>query len=813
MIRMIAARLGALAALVLLVLLALHYPAPKALLGIGLAAYIGVLLYRPEWWLLLVPALLPVLDFAPWTGWFYLEELDMLLLATCVAGYARMGRDKPPTRLPGMAAGALALLMVAVLIGAVRGVLPLAPMDGNAFANYMSPYNGLRVLKGFLWPLALLPLLRHSAGTDGANIRRLFVPGMLLGLCAACLAVIWERNVFPGLFNFASDYRPTAPFSAMHTGGAALDAYLAMAFPFVALWLIGAHHHHARLAAGLICLLLGIFAGFTTFSRDIYLAYAAAGGVIAVLSSAHHVRSGSLRAGTMAAPLLLLALLAFVLVRVFESSGYRGLLACLGLLGAAIVVAGAEPRLRHWLVAIGVAIALLAADGLLQMLASGAATDKNAYMAYLLAGAVCAAGTGLLVFGREEQRPLGLALALGALPAIGVASGMVGYHWSGNAALPDIALVLAVAAALAASRLLPQRLWRLDRGTLTMGFFAAIVFGTLIPIAGSYYTGSRFATVGDDMGVRLTHWSEALDMMDSDGLTQAFGQGLGRYPETYLWKNTHGEMPGTFRYEEENGNNRFLRFGATQFSLGYGEVLRMLQHVDVQAGKHYELSVDTRRPNKTIQLRALVCERWLIYPQNCTPIRFPEQQKQWKEGWEHNSSVVTIEAGSRGPFGPPIQLELSSDAGGLLDIDNVSLRELDTGRELIRNGNFSDANDYWFFSSDRNHMPFHVKNFAVNQVFELGWIGAVVTAFFLIAVGAPLVARGLGGDLQAAVFLAAMTGCMMVGLFDSITDVPRLTILFMLLALAGNLKAVAPKRKRRRRSGSSESQEAEALIA
>src|SRR6185369_758715 len=102
-------------------------------------------------------------------------------------------------------------------------------------------------------------------------------------------------------------------------------------------------------------------------------------------------------------------------------------------------------------------------------------------------------------------------------------------------------LVLAVAAALAASRLLPQRLWRLDRGTLTMGFFAAIVFGTLIPIAGSYYTGSRFATVGDDMGVRLTHWSEALDMMDSDGLTQAFGQGLGRYPETYLWKNTHGE--------------------------------------------------------------------------------------------------------------------------------------------------------------------------------------------------------------------------------------------------------------------------------
>ena len=29
-----------------------------------------------------LPVLLPVLDLAPWTGWFFIEEMDLLLLLT-----------------------------------------------------------------------------------------------------------------------------------------------------------------------------------------------------------------------------------------------------------------------------------------------------------------------------------------------------------------------------------------------------------------------------------------------------------------------------------------------------------------------------------------------------------------------------------------------------------------------------------------------------------------------------------------------------------------------------------------------------------
>jgi len=287
MIATLGARAGACAALVLLAAALSVYPlatnpatAPW-LIG-ALAAYAVLLWYRPTAWLFVVPALLPVLDFAPWTGWFYLVELDLVLLTTCAVGYWRLAAVPVPVRLPPLTAVALLLTVLCLAVAAWRGIRPLAPIDANAFSNYVSPWNGLRILKGYLWPLALLPLLRRSAGARLENLPRLLVPGMLLGLVGAGLAVAWERTQFPGLLNFSSDYRPTAPFSAMHTGGAALDAYLAMTLPFVAMWLtrrVGG----IRLALGMGCLLLGTFAGLTLFSRDIYVAYGSSAVVLALI--------------------------------------------------------------------------------------------------------------------------------------------------------------------------------------------------------------------------------------------------------------------------------------------------------------------------------------------------------------------------------------------------------------------------------------------------------------------------------------------------------------------------------------------------
>ena len=69
--------------------LSTHYPtAPKvmsALFVFGCAAFFA----WPKAGLLVLPALLPLIGLAPWTGWITFEELDILVLAVAAGGYAR----------------------------------------------------------------------------------------------------------------------------------------------------------------------------------------------------------------------------------------------------------------------------------------------------------------------------------------------------------------------------------------------------------------------------------------------------------------------------------------------------------------------------------------------------------------------------------------------------------------------------------------------------------------------------------------------------------------------------------------------------
>ena len=82
-------------ALGLLVLAGLWlYPLPPWPLALGLAVY-GALLWR--WtglWLVAIPALLPVYDLAPWSGWLVVGETDFFLLVTIAVLCLRA----PPTR-------------------------------------------------------------------------------------------------------------------------------------------------------------------------------------------------------------------------------------------------------------------------------------------------------------------------------------------------------------------------------------------------------------------------------------------------------------------------------------------------------------------------------------------------------------------------------------------------------------------------------------------------------------------------------------------------------------------------------------------
>ena len=243
-----------------------RYPFAQIALTLGLLIYAGVLYRYPSVWLGVVPALLPVFDLAPWSGWFFFDELDFVVFLTLAMGLWK--RDvpsievRPVPRLLSVAAVLVALSYTASLM---VGLLPLDPLDANAFSNYYSRYNSLRMSKGFFEAIILFLLFLRQRRDEGTAARNLVV-GMILGTAGTVVAVVWERFRFSGLWDFASDFRVTATFSGMHNGGNDLEAYLVLAQPFIVAAMILCRNWPTALG-GIGLFLLSTYSLFVTFSR------------------------------------------------------------------------------------------------------------------------------------------------------------------------------------------------------------------------------------------------------------------------------------------------------------------------------------------------------------------------------------------------------------------------------------------------------------------------------------------------------------------------------------------------------------------
>jgi len=247
------------------------YPIASFLLTFGLVAYVFVLRRWPQAWLLVLPAALPVLDLAQWSGRFFFDEFDCLLLATvAVAGWRRPA-GKASYRFSSTGFIVLTLFALSVVTAVLVGVYPFPAFDANAFSNYYSPYNALRMGKGLMWALLLIPLLKKELGRNAGKSHRLFAHGMTLGVFATGIAVVWERLAFTGLFNFTDGYRVAGMFSGMHTGGANIEAYLVIALPFVAWWALVTRRGMDRLFGGGV-FLLGAYAMAVSYARGGYIA-------------------------------------------------------------------------------------------------------------------------------------------------------------------------------------------------------------------------------------------------------------------------------------------------------------------------------------------------------------------------------------------------------------------------------------------------------------------------------------------------------------------------------------------------------------
>ncbi|HMC14231.1 MAG TPA: hypothetical protein VKI18_01270 [Albitalea sp.] len=267
------------AALLAGALLAVHHPLwPNAALLLFAAWTVGIV-WRPSIWLCVVPASLPLLNFSPWTGWLTFDELDLLLLGVIAAGHARLAL-RPAAPADG-GAGLPRFVCVSVLVFSVASVIALGRGFADAggfsfgwFQSYVEPMNSLRVFKPLLWMLLIAAPMHERIVDSREQAMRSLGAGMSVGLTLVGLAVVWERLAHPGLLNFSLPYRTVGAFWEMHVGGAAIDAYLALAAPFAA-WAVWSARTPARWSAAALVALLTGYVCLTTFSRGVYLAVAA----------------------------------------------------------------------------------------------------------------------------------------------------------------------------------------------------------------------------------------------------------------------------------------------------------------------------------------------------------------------------------------------------------------------------------------------------------------------------------------------------------------------------------------------------------
>lgn len=780
--------------------MAAHHPWQPGL--VSLLFLLGVVLGFAGWrvWPLLLPALVPLLGFAPWTGWISFEETDLLLLSAAAGSYAgwalqaralkgaKVSAWQRPLRWSGLSKLLLLAFVASLLLASWRGIIDAGGWDFGWYHGYHEPMNSVRSAKAFLLALLLLPLWRAATALQPESLQRWFslaMAGVLLGSAGVALQ---ERLAYTGLLNFSTDYRTTGPFWEMHVGGAALDGALVMSLPFILVLLLRERRPLA-FAALLALNLLGAYAALTTFSRGVYLALPLGLGLALLLmglQSRAERRSAS-PAGWPQRGLLLAMMLVFagVAALVFPGGGWRTLLALLGcgfLMLAMPPMQVQQTRGQKFLVLLLAVMAALLATALSAVLAG--LIPKGEYLMYTLAFGACLGSIWHSRRGVTRQLHA-CALAAAWLWCLG-GVGVVAASWGGSVSAEAATGPLAVLAlAWLGLQMAPSRLsngvagmsWR-DKSLI---WTVLLLLGGLVgSLGGGAYITDRASTAQRDVQGRLVHWRLGLDLLRTP-YDWAFGKGAGRFPASYYFGGEQFQQVGDYRLREVDGA-QYLTLTGGKHVLGWGELFRVTQRITPPQG---ELNVSLRaRSARDVTLHFDVCEKHLLYSEACVT---REALLKAKPGeWQ----TVSVKIASAPPMGGAwwaprwvgFSIALGSSAA-VLDLDELSLSD---GRgELLSNGDFSAGMAHWFFSSDRHHLPWHAKSLAVHLLFEQGLVGlALASTMVLAALWRCSFGRARSHALAPAL-AGSLLGFLVVGLFDSLIDAPRIGLLFWLVVLLG----------------------------
>lgn len=748
------------------------YPVFRPLLGGFLLVYGGLMFRWPMVWLAILPACVPLLQLAHWSGRLFLEDLDIVFVFTLAVllwqtpGSATHRHFRLPTIFHLVAL----VLAVSYLASLAIGMLPWPDWRAPDFlASFLSPANALREFKGFFWAMLLSPFVLRAFREHPTEARQMVVVGMVVGGMVTGVMALWERGVWNALIygrdryqilgpllDFSTPYRVTGTFAEMHTGGEAIDGYLGLAWPMMVLALVLSRKPWA-LALSSLALGLVIYSLVTTFSRGLYFSLAVAGGVwLFGLMRAFYTTTGTEKTVRIVPLVLLLGVGALLIGYAYSRGGTPGLASTVLMFCTAAWLAW-RPISRSMESAV-----LMAVFGL----------------------CVWAAARGMFT-SKWHPIDLGVAVPLALLLISGV--GLPGY---------------------VAGRLLP-------RGVGIKPYLVVVIIlvagaGTLAPALLGFRMTERLSSVGADFSTRTDHWRHILTLKNGHLMDQVLGMGLGSFPREYHWDTANRpEGSGNFSLVRED-DNTFLRTTG-------GKDLHLGQRLSIGAMEPVQLRLRVRTPSPEARLKIRLCRRFVIHPSewNGQCVTYDHALSNTHGQWQDIAfDFDTDQIGDGLQLArPPLMLEINNrreyklmySPPAVVDMDDISLTDR-RGKMYVANGDFERGMDRWLPYYDFNHLPWHIKNIWLHFYFEQGALGMIAFAASWMIALAMAWRAAAKGDIFPVGVAAALTGFVAVGTFGSPIDAPRVAWLyyFLFFVLIAQYRVADPttSRVRRRRSSS-----------
>jgi len=324
--------------------------------------------------------------------------------------------------------------------------------------------------------------------------------------------------------------------------------------------------------------------------------------------------------------------------------------------------------------------------------------------------------------------------------------------------------------------------WRARGDVMLMIVLAAEVLAVLV---GGSFMAERMARADQDLSSRMAHWRNGVGLLEGP-IDWLLGMGMGRLPANYAAQVPEGEFSGAVRWQQgEKGLQRkdgYVVLAGPRSNQEIAGSYALTQRVDTTVNGQFRVRINVR-VLKSTRMEFYLCERHLLYDRSCLAAWPTVKPVPGFMGWQTLTFTLKGEAFDPEPwFGHRLKMfSLAvSDAAAVAEIDGLELLS-PNGADLLVNGDFSQGTARWLGVAQSYFDPWHLDNLALEVLVERGLVGLLALAALFGYAFWQLLWGGAQRQPLAPYLVAALYAVLLVGLFSSVMDVPRVVFLFYLM--------------------------------